>query len=162
MTCRIEAGVLALAVRKVRDLPREPSAVLTGAVDVRVDRLDPDHHRTAPGRSVRQTALRNHDRAAAKLKLRAVGADAQPDLEGEGLLEPFHRSGNIGIFEDRDDRATRHGKVRPHPERLQFCVFESVRPRPFWLLLGRQRLDPKASSKTDWKALDFLGFSCPN
>ena len=53
MTCRIEAGVLALAVGKVLEIPHDPSAVLTGAVEVRVDRLDPDHHRTAPGRSVR-------------------------------------------------------------------------------------------------------------
>ena len=44
MTCRIKAGVLALAVRKVLEIPNDPRAVVTGAVDVRVDRLDPDHH----------------------------------------------------------------------------------------------------------------------
>src|ERR1700733_6065182 len=134
MTCRIEADVLALAVGKVLEIPNDPSAVLTGAEEVRVDRFDPDHHRTAPGRSVRQTALRNDDRPAAELKWRAVGSDAQPDLEGERLLEPFHGGWNVRIFEDRNDRGRRHGKVRPHPERLQFCAFGGGRPRPIWPL----------------------------
>ena len=69
----------------------------TGAQEVRVDRFDPDHHRTAPRRSVRQTALRNDDRPADELKLRAVASDAQPDLESERLLEPFHGRLAIGV-----------------------------------------------------------------
>ena len=97
MTCRIEADVLALAVGKVLEIPNDPSAVPTGAQEVRVDRFDPDHHRTAPRRSVRQTALRNDDRPAAELKLRAVASDAQPDLESERLLEPFHGRLAIGV-----------------------------------------------------------------
>src|SRR6202167_6838838 len=98
MTCRIEADVLALAVGKVLEIPNDPSAVPTGAQEVRVDRFDPDHHRTAPGRGVRRTALRNDDRPAAELKLRAVGADAQPHLEGERLLAIFYGGWELRVF----------------------------------------------------------------
>jgi hypothetical protein len=68
----------------------------------------------ASGRNVRRTALRNHDRAAAELKLRSVGANSQSNLKAKGFLEPFHGGGNVRIFDDRNDRGRRHGTVHPH------------------------------------------------
>ena len=80
--------------------------------------------------------------AAAELKLRAVGADPQPDLESERRREPCHGGWNVRIVEDGHDRRRRHGKVRPHPDHIQFCGFEGVRPRPIWFVLEGPPLGP--------------------
>src|SRR3984957_557436 len=119
MTCRIEAGILAFAVGKVLELPNDPGSMKPGPRQVRVDRLDPDHHRMpARGRSARRAACRNHDRAAAELKLRAVGADPQPDLESERRREPFHGGWKAWIIEDGHYCGPRQGKGGPHQNRL--------------------------------------------
>jgi hypothetical protein len=97
MTCRIEAGVLAFAVGKVLELPNDPGSMKPGPRQVHVDRLDPDHHRMpAPGRSARRVAFRNHDRAAAELKLRAVGADLHRTSKANASVSHFTAAGTPG------------------------------------------------------------------
>ena len=101
MACRIQTGILAFAVGKVLKLPNDPGSMKPGSLQVRVDRLDPDHHRMpAPGRGAWRVAFGNDDRAAAEFKLCAMTADPQSDLESERLDEPFHGRWNVRIVED--------------------------------------------------------------
>ncbi len=123
----IEAGVLALAIREVFGFLDDPGAVPASARHVRVHRLDPDHHRmSASERRLREIVLGDDDRAAVEFKLRAVGSDAQSDVKAKRFLQPPQRRGNVTIFEDRDDRRSRHRKVWSHPTSSarisEFCI----------------------------------------
>lgn len=116
MTGRIDACVLPLAVGKIFRIANDPSAVFAGARKkcASIAWTLTNAECPLPSGASAEFALGNDDRAALELKLRPVSAASQSNLEAKGFLEPSRRGWDVRIFEDRDDRACRHGQVRPH------------------------------------------------
>ena len=90
MAGEVLGAVLAFAVRVVVGRAQDPCAVRPGTLVMRVDVIDPDHHRMRQLRVAMSFAppFGQHHGAVADVELRAVGADLQTNSESEGGAEP--------------------------------------------------------------------------
>ena len=116
VTGKVLGVVLAFAIDVVDGLSQDSGTVPTRPFAVRNGVLyaDLDNVRVVGG----DVAFGNRNASLTCSHLDSVVSDAEADREAEGGAKPVGRDPRIGILEDGDDGAGRHGTIREHEDTL--------------------------------------------